>query len=32
LVQSWGGEVFLAELTPGASTSSMIAKAGASSQ
>jgi D-beta-D-heptose 7-phosphate kinase / D-beta-D-heptose 1-phosphate adenosyltransferase len=32
LVQGWGGEVFLAELTPGASTSSMIAKAGASSQ
>jgi D-beta-D-heptose 7-phosphate kinase / D-beta-D-heptose 1-phosphate adenosyltransferase len=28
LVQSWGGEVYLADLTPGASTTSMIARAG----
>jgi D-beta-D-heptose 7-phosphate kinase / D-beta-D-heptose 1-phosphate adenosyltransferase len=28
LVQGWGGEVFLAELTPGASTTGMIARAG----
>ncbi len=28
LVQGWGGEVFLADLTPGASTTSMIARAG----
>ena len=27
LVQGWGGEVFLAELTPGVSTSSMLARA-----
>jgi D-beta-D-heptose 7-phosphate kinase/D-beta-D-heptose 1-phosphate adenosyltransferase len=28
LVQGWGGEVYLADLTPGASTTSMIARAG----
>lgn len=28
LVQGWGGEVYLAELTPGASTTGMIARAG----